>query len=156
MARINPIPQGFTAVTPQLVCARAADAIEFYKKAFGAAEESRLPGQDGKIMHAVIRIGGSPIMLSEERLDWGAVGPRTLKGSPVTIHLYVDDTDAFVERATRAGAKVTAPVTEQFWGDRYGTLEDPFGHHWSVGTHVRDVSQKEMAEAMKKMEASHA
>ena len=156
MARISPIPQGFTTVTPQLTCARAADAIEFYKKAFGAVEESRLPGRDGKIMHAVIRIGGAPIMLGEERPEWNVVGPKTLKGSPVTIHLYVDDTDAFVERATKAGAKVTMPVSEQFWGDRYGKLEDPFGHHWSVGTHVRDVSPKEMAEAMKKMEESHA
>src|SRR5260221_14040639 len=94
MARVNPIPQGFTAVTPQLVCARAADAIEFYKKAFGAAEESRLPGQDGKIMHAVIRIGGSPIMLSEERLDWGAVSPRTPKGPPGTIPPYRAGTGA--------------------------------------------------------------
>jgi uncharacterized glyoxalase superfamily protein PhnB len=156
MARVNSIPQGFTPVTPQLVCARAADAIDFYRQAFGAVEETRLTGQDGKVMYGVIRIGDAPIMLVDERLDWGAVGPKTLKGSPVTIHLYVDDSDAFVERAAKAGAKVKTPVADQFWGDRYGTLEDPFGHHWSVGTHVRDVSQKDMTEAMKKMEAAHA
>jgi PhnB protein len=156
MARVNPIPNGFTAVTPHLVCARAAEAIEFYKKAFGAVEESRLPGEDGKIMHAVIRINGAPIMLGEESLKHRAVSPKTLNGSPVTIHLYVDDTDAAVERAKKAGAKVTMPAQDQFWGDRYGTLEDPFGHHWSIATHVRDVSPKEMEEAMKKMEASHA
>jgi uncharacterized glyoxalase superfamily protein PhnB len=140
-----------TAVTPHLVCARAADAIEFYKKAFGAVEESRLPGPDGKIMHAMIRIGGAAVMLNDEMPEWGALGPKMLKGSPVTIHIYVNDTDAVVARAVKAGAKVTMPVADMFWGDRYGILEDPFGHHWSVGTHVRDVSGKEMVEEMKKM-----
>ena len=151
MPKVKPIPDGMTAVTPHLVCARAAEAIEFYKKAFGAVEESRLPGAGGKIMHAMIRIGGAAIMLNDEMPEWGALGPKALKGSPVTIHLYVNDTDAVVARAVKAGAKVTMPVADQFWGDRYGVLEDPFGHHWSVGTHVRDVTQKEMVEAMKKM-----
>ena len=151
MPKVRPIPEGMTAVTPHLVCARAADAIEFYKKAFGAVEESRLPGADGKLMHAAIRIGGAAIFLTDEMPEWGALGPKALKGSPVTIHLYVDDADAVVARAVKAGAKVTMPVADQFWGDRYGQLEDPFGHHWSVGTHVRDVSQKEMVAAMKKM-----
>ena len=150
---MNPIPAGMTAVTPHLVCARAADAIEFYKKAFGAVEETRLPGADGKIMHALIRIGGAAIMLVEEAPEWGMLGPKSLKGSPVTIHLYVDDTDAFVARAVKAGAKVTMPVADMFWGDRFGTLEDPFGHRWSVGTHVRDVSPAEMAAEMKKQPA---
>jgi PhnB protein len=151
MPKVNPIPAGMTAVTPHLVCARAAEAIEFYKKAFGAVEESRLPGPDGKVMHAAIRIGGAAIMLVEEAPEWGMLGPKALKGSPVTIHLYVDDTDALVARAVKAGAKVTMPVADMFWGDRYGTLEDPFGHRWSVGTHVRDVSPGEMVEAMKAM-----
>jgi PhnB protein len=151
MPKAKPIPEGMTAVTPHLVCARAADAIEFYKKAFGAVEETRLPGADGKLMHAVIRIGGAAIFLADEMPEWGSLGPKALKGSPVTIHLYVADTDATVARAVKAGAKVTMPVSDQFWGDRYGQLEDPYGHHWSVGTHMRDVSQKEMAEAMKKM-----
>ena len=151
MPKVKPIPEGMTAVTPHLVCAGAAQAIEFYKKAFGAVEESRLPGADGKVMHAMIRIGGSAIFLGDEMPEWGSLGPKALKGSPVTIHLYVDDADAVVGRAVKAGAKVTMPLADQFWGDRYGMLEDPFGHHWSVGTHMRDVSQKEMAEAMKKM-----
>jgi PhnB protein len=151
MPKVKPIPTGMTAVTPHLICARAAEAIEFYKKAFGAVEESRLPGADGKIMHAAIRIGGAAIFLMDEMPEWGALGPRALKGSPVTIHLYVDDTDAFVARAVKAGAKVTMPIADQFWGDRYGAIEDPYGHKWSVGTHVRDVTQKEMVEAMKKM-----
>src|SRR5258706_12002885 len=145
-------PQGMHSVTPHLVCAGAAKAIEFYKKAFGAVEEGRMPGNDGKLMHAMIRIGDSPIMLADEFPEWGSLGPKALKGSPVTIHLYVEDVDAFAKRAVEAGAKITMPVADQFWGDRYGKLEDPFGHHWSVGTHVRDVSPEEMQRAMKEME----
>lgn len=151
MPKVKPIPDGMSPVTPHLVCANAVDAIEFYKKAFGAVEESRLLGSDGKLMHAMIRINGAAIMLNDEMPQWGALGPKMLKGSPVTIHLYVEDTDAVVARAVKAGAKVTMPVDDMFWGDRYGVLEDPFGHHWSVGTHTRDVTPKEMAEAMKKM-----
>jgi uncharacterized glyoxalase superfamily protein PhnB len=145
----NPIPHGMHSLTPHLVCAGAADAIEFYKKAFGAVEEGRIPGPDGKLIHAMVRIGDSPLMLVDESPQWGTLGAKALKGSPVTIHLYVDDADQTVERAVAAGAKVTMPVAEQFWGDRYGTLEDPFGHHWSVATHVRDVSPEEMRAAMK-------
>jgi uncharacterized glyoxalase superfamily protein PhnB len=145
----NPIPQGMHTLTPHLVCAGAAEAIEFYKKAFDAVEEARLPGPDGKLMHAMVRIGDSPLMLVDESPQWGMLGAKALKGSPVTIHLYVDDVDATVERAVAAGAKVTMPVADMFWGDRYGTLEDPFGHHWSVATHVRDVSPEEMRAAMK-------
>jgi uncharacterized glyoxalase superfamily protein PhnB len=140
------------SLTPHLVCAGAADAIEFYKKAFGAVEEGRIPGPDGKLIHAMVRIGDSPLMLVDESPQWGMLGAKALKGSPVTIHLYVDDADATVERAVAAGAKVTMPVAEQFWGDRYGTLEDPFGHHWSVATHVRDVSPEEMRAAMKQQQ----
>ena len=150
------IPQGMHSVTPHLVCAGAAKAIEFYKKAFGAVEGGRLPGPDGKLMYAMIRIGGDAIMLVDEMPQWGALGPKALKGSPVTLHLYVDDVDAVVKRAVEAGAKVTMPVAEQFWGDRYGKLEDPFGHHWSVATHVRDVTPQEMEQAMKQMPKSPA
>ena len=146
------IPQGMHSVTPHLVCAGAAQAIEFYKKAFGATEEARLAGSDGKLMHAMIRIGGSAIMLADEMPEWGSLGPKALKGSPVTIHLYVEDVDAFAKRAVAAGAKITMPVADMFWGDRYGKLEDPFGHRWSIGTHVRDVSPEEMQRAMKEME----
>lgn len=151
--KAKPIPEGMHSVTPHLVCAGAADAIEFYKKAFGAVEQARLPGPQGKIMHAMIRIGDSAVMLVDENPEWGMLGPKALKGSSVTIHLYVDDADAFVAGAVKAGAKVTMPVADMFWGDRYGKLEDPFGHHWSVGTHVRDVSMEEMQQAMQQQSA---
>ncbi len=153
MTKAGTIPQGMRTVTPHLVCAGAAKAIDFYKQAFGAVEGGRLPAPDGRLMHAMIRIGGSAVMLVDEMPEWGALGPKALKGSPVTIHLYVDDVDAVVARAVKAGAKVTMPVAEQFWGDRYGKLEDPFGHHWSVATHVRDVTPEEMQKAMQKMPA---
>lgn len=149
--KVNPIPADMHTVTPHIVCAGAAQAIDFYKKAFGATEEARLPGPDGKLMHAMIRINGSAVMLVDENPEWGMLGPKSLKGTPVTIHLYVRDADAFVAQAEKAGAKVTMPVAEMFWGDRYGKLEDPFGHHWSVGTHVRDVSMEEAQQAMRKM-----
>jgi PhnB protein len=146
---VKPIPEGMHSVTPHLICAGAADAIEFYKKAFGAIETSRMPGSGGKIMHASIRIGDSALMLVDEMPEWGSSGPKALKGSPVVIHLYVDDVDAFTAKAVAAGARITMPVNDMFWGDRYGQLEDPFGHRWSVATHVRDVSPAEMQQAMK-------
>ena len=151
MPKVKPVPDGMHTVTPHLVCAGATDVIEFYKKAFGAVERGRLAGPQGKLLHAMIRICDSPVMLVDEMPEWGALGPKALKGSPVTIHLYVDDVDAFAARAVKAGAKVTMPVADMFWGDRYGKLEDPFGHHWSVGTHIRDVSPEEMKQAMQKM-----
>ena len=150
---IKPVPDGMHTVTPHLICAGAADAIEFYKKAFDAVEEARLPGPQGRVMHAMIRIEGSAVMLVDEMPEWGALSPKSLKGSPVTIHLYVEDTDAFVARAVAAGARVTMPVCDAFWGDRYGKIEDPFGHHWSVGTHIRDVSMEEAQKAMEQMGA---
>jgi len=151
MPNVKPIPEGMHTVTPLLTCADAAAAIEFYRKAFNAQEVSRLPGPDGKLMHASIRIGDSTVMLTDEFPQMGGLGPKTLKGSPVTIHLYVEDADAVAERAVAAGATITMPVQEMFWGDRYGQLEDPFGHRWSVGTHVRDVTPEEMQQAMSKM-----
>ena len=151
MPQVKPIPDNMHTVTPHLVCAGAADAIEFYKKAFNATEAGRMPGPQGKLMHAMIRIGGSAVMLVDEMPEWNALGPKSLKGSPVTIHLYVEDVDACVKRAVAAGAKITMPVDDMFWGDRYGKLEDPFGHHWSVATHIRDVSPEEMKQAMQKM-----
>jgi uncharacterized glyoxalase superfamily protein PhnB len=151
MAKVTAIPDGMHSVTPHLICGGAADAIEFYKKAFGAVEGGRLPGPNGKLMHAMIRIEGSAVMLVDEMPEWGALGPKSLKGSPVTIHLYVENVDAFVKRAVDAGAKVTMPVADMFWGDRYGKIEDPFGHHWSVATHVREVTMEEMKQAMKQM-----
>ncbi len=145
---VKPIPDGMHSVTPHLICADAGNAIEFYKKAFNAVEKGRLSGPQGKLLHGAIGIGDSTIMLVDEFPDRGALGPKSLKGSPVTMHLYVEDVDAFVERATAAGAKITMPLQDMFWGDRYCTLEDPFGHHWSVATHVRDVNPDEMRQAV--------
>ena len=150
---VKKIPDGLTAVTPHLVVAGAAEAIDWYKKAFGATEDMRMPGPDGRLMHACIRINGAAVFLVDEMPEWGAVGPKPLKGSPVTIHLMVENVDATFDRAVKAGATVTMPVADQFWGDRYGCLEDPYGHKWSVATHVRDVSPEEMQAAMKQMAA---
>jgi uncharacterized glyoxalase superfamily protein PhnB len=138
------------SVTPHLVCNGAADAIEFYKNAFGAIELARLPMPDGKIAHAMMRIGDSAIMLNDEFPEWGAVSPATLKGTPVTVHLYVPDADAQFQRAVDAGATVKMPLADMFWGDRYGVLEDPFGHRWSIATHMRDVPPEELAAAMQR------
>jgi uncharacterized glyoxalase superfamily protein PhnB len=145
---VKPIPEGMHSLTPHLVCAGAAQAIEFYTRAFDAVELGRLPGPDGKLMHAMVKIGDSTLMLVDEFPQFGSVGPKELKGSPVTIHLYVEDVDATVKQAESAGAKVTMPVADMFWGDRYGRLEDPFGHQWSVATHVRDVTPEDMKQAM--------
>ena len=150
MPQVKPIPDGMHTVTPHLICDGAADAIEFYKNAFHAVETGRLPGPQGKLMHAMIRIGDSAIMLVDEMPEWGALGPKSLKGSSVTIHLYVADVDAFVARAVDAGAKITMPLQDMFWGDRYCQLEDPFGHRWSVATHIRDMSAEEIRQAMGK------
>jgi len=147
----QPIPDGMHSLTPHLVCAGAADAIAFYRAAFGAVEIHRLAGPNGALAHAAVRIGDSVLMLVDEAVDCGLLGPKALKGSPVTVHLYVADADATVAQAVAAGAKVTMPVAEMFWGDRYGTLEDPFGHRWSVATHVRDTTIDEMQQAMATM-----
>jgi PhnB protein len=149
----RPTPQ---TVTPHLVCAGAAEAIEFYKKAFGAEEMMRLPGKDGKLMHAAVQIRGAMIMLVDEMPEWGALSPKSLKGTPVTIHLYVDDVDQFFARAVKAGATAKMPVTDMFWGDRYGVLVDPFGHSWSIATPQREVTAEELKEAMKNMGACAA
>ena len=148
---VKPIPEGMHTVTPHLVCAGATEAIEFYQTAFGATELSRVPGANGKLMHASVRIGDSVVMLNEEMPEWGAFGPKSLKGSAVTIHLYVENADAVFEQAVAAGAKITMPLDDMFWGDRYGKVEDPFGHQWSIGTHVRDVTPEEMQKAMEQM-----
>jgi uncharacterized glyoxalase superfamily protein PhnB len=153
MSAVKSIPEGSHTITPHLVCAGAADAIEFYKKAFNATEMMRMPGTKGRLMHAEIRIGDSNVMLVDEMPEWGALGPKSLKGSPVTIHLYVEDVDAVVARAVSAGAKIKMPVEDAFWGDRYGQIEDPFGHYWSVATHVRDVSPEEMQRGVQQMGA---
>jgi PhnB protein len=145
------IPDGMHSVTPHLICANASAAIEFYKKAFDATETSRLPGPGGRLMHAGLRIGDSAVMLVDEMPEHGALGPKSLKGSPVAIHLYVENVDATAAQAVAAGARLTMPVTDMFWGDRYGQLEDPFGHRWSIATHLRDVTPAEMQQAMQAM-----
>lgn len=138
---------GVHAVTPHLVCNGAAEAIDFYVRAFGANEMIRIPGPDGKLIHACVSINGSSVMLVDEFPEMGGTSPKTLKGTPVTIHLIVDDVDGFVARAVGAGATVVMPVEDQFWGDRYGVIEDPFGHNWSVATPKRDVSIDEIRKA---------
>jgi PhnB protein len=139
------------AITPHLVVAGAAEAIEFYKKAFGATEMMRIPAENGKLMHAAVQINGAMVMLVDEMPQWGVVSPKTLKGSPVTIHLYVDDTDAFMAHAVAAGATIKMPAADMFWGDRYGVITDPFGHSWSIATPQREVSADELREAVKNM-----
>ncbi len=145
---VNPIPPGMHTVTPHLVCAGAAAAIEFYKEAFGAVEVTRLAGPDGKLMHAMLRIGDSAIMLVDEFPEMHALGPKALGGSAVTIHLSVPDADASFKRATAAGATPRMPVTEMFWGARYGFVQDPFGHLWSMATQVRNLTPEQIAAAM--------
>jgi len=144
------IPNGMSTISPHLVCAGAGDAIELYKKAFGAEEMARLAGPDGRLMHGCVRIEGSTVMLVDEYREWGMKSPLTLDGTPVTVHLYVADVDAFFARAVEAGATITMPIQDMFWGDRYGVLKDPFGHSWSAATHLRDVSPDEIGEAMQK------
>ena len=152
MSKVKPVPEGMNTVTPHLVCKDAAQAIDFYKKAFGADERGRLNTPDGKkVLHAAIRIGNSVIMLIDEFPEWNTVSPQTLNGSPVTIHLYVENAELVFTRAVQAGATVIMPLEDMFWGDRYGKLQDPFGHTWSIATHTRDVSHEEMAQAAKAM-----
>src|SRR5262245_34619398 len=140
----KPIPDGYHTATPYLVLQNAAGAIEFYKKAFGATELMRLASPDGKIGHAEIKIGDSPIMLADEFPDMGYRGPKALGGSPVSILLYVEDVDALFNQAVAAGATVKRPVKDEFYGDRSGNLEDPFGHVWTIATHKEDVSPEEI------------
>ncbi len=147
----KPIPDGFRSLTPHLICAGAAEAIAFYVAAFDAVEVARMPGPDGKLMNAVVRIGDSVLTLVDENPDWGLLGPQALNGSPVAIQLYVEDVDAVVAQAAAAGAKITMPVADQFWGDRYGQLQDPFGHRWAVATHTHDPSPDEIQQSLAKM-----
>jgi uncharacterized glyoxalase superfamily protein PhnB len=149
MAQAKPIPDGFHTLTPHLVYAGASDAIAFLAKAFGAVELSRLEGPGGKIMNAQLRIGNSMLMVVDEFPDWGSFGPKALKGTSVTVHLFVEDVDAVVARAVAAGATLVMPVADMFWGDRYGVLLDPYGHQWSVATHQRDLSPQQIAEGMR-------
>ncbi|NRR32840.1 VOC family protein [Oxalobacteraceae bacterium] len=152
-ATVKAIPEGMHTITPHLVCEGAAQAIDFYKKAFNAVELGRMPGPNGKLIHAMLRIGDSSLMLVDDFPEWGGFGPKALKGTPVTIHLYVQDVDASFKQAIDAGGTVKMPVADMFWGDRYGMLTDPFGHNWSLATHKRDMTPEQMQKEMKEMEA---
>jgi uncharacterized glyoxalase superfamily protein PhnB len=140
----KPVPEGYHTLTPFLVCKGATGALDFYKHAFGAEELSRLAGPDGKLIHAALRIGDSVLMLTDECPAMGAFSPLHLGGTPVTVHLSVADADASFTRATAAGATPLMPVTEMFWGARYGVFKDPYGHSWSVATQVKELSPAEI------------
>jgi len=144
MSSVKPIPEGYHSVTPYLFIKGAAAAIEFYKNVFGATERMRMPGPDGRIMHAELQIGDSILMLADENPKMGALSPQTIGGSGSLVSVYVADVDAAVAKAIAAGANLVRPVKEQFYGDRTGGIIDPFGHIWSVATHVEDVSPEEM------------
>jgi PhnB protein len=148
---VKPIPEGYHTVTPYLIVKGAAQALDFYQRAFGAQESVRMPGPEGKIMHAEIQIDDSKIMLADEFPQMGAVSPQTIGGTPVGICLYVDNVDALHSQAVAAGAKVERPLQNQFYGDRSATLVDPFGHKWTIATHVEDVSPEEMQRRMTAM-----
>ena len=148
MSKVKAIPDGMHSLTPHLVCRGAAAAIDFYARAFGAIELFRLPGPDGRLIHACVRIGDSQLFLVDEMPEHGALSPQALKGTPVTLHLQVEDADAVFARAVQAGATAGMPLADMFWGDRYGQVVDPFGHHWSIATHLREVSREEMVAAM--------
>ncbi len=148
---VKRIPAGFHRVTPHLTVRNAPAMIEFYKKAFGAVEKRRAPGPDGKsIMHAEISIGDSIIFLNDEFPEMGAFSPLGSKGTPVTLHLFVEDADQQFQQALSAGAEVVMPLADQFWGDRYGIVRDPSGHHWSIGSHMEDLTPQQMQERMAK------
>jgi PhnB protein len=143
-SKVKPIPDGYHTVTPYLIIKGAADAIDFYKRAFGATELFRMPQPDGRIGHAEIKIGDSPIMLADEFPEMGHRSPQSLGGSPVSILLYCEDVDTVFNRAVTEGAKQDRPVEDKFYGDRGGSLTDPFGHIWHIATHKEDVSPEEM------------
>jgi PhnB protein len=149
------VPTGFHTLTPHLTVRNADKALEFYKNALGAEVLNVARMSDGKVMHASLRIGDSMLMLNEEFPEYGGLSPLSIGGTGVTIHIYTEDVDAAFNRAVSAGAQVTMPLMDQFWGDRYGTVADPFGHKWSIATHTKDMSPEEMQraqeEAMAKM-----
>lgn len=143
-SNVKPVPEGYHNVTPYLIVNGAARALDFYKRVFGATERMRMAGPDGKVGHAEIGIGDSVIMLADEHPEMGARAPGAFGGAAVSIMLYVDDVDATVKTAVAQGAKVVRAIEDKFYGDRTGTIEDPFGHHWHVGTHKEDVPPDEM------------
>ena len=153
MAKISYIPKDYNSITPYLVVRGAAQAIDYYKNVFGATETVRMNGPDGKIGHAELKIGNSHIMLADENPSMGAghSSAATIGSTPVSLYVYLPDVDKVIERATTSGAKILKPVEDQFYGDRTGFIQDPFGHLWCVATHVEDVKPKDMEARMKKM-----
>ena len=150
-SQVKAVPEGFHTITPHLTVRDANGAIEFYKKAFGAQVLNVAPGPGGKVLHAAIKIGDSIVMLNDEFPEFGGqLGPSATTGSPVALHIYLDNVDAAFERAVSAGATVKMPLIDQFWGDRYGVVTDPFGHRWSLATHTRDMSPEEMQREQEK------
>ena len=145
----HPIPEGMRSLTPHLICKDALSAMAFYTQAFGAVELARLIGPEGTLMHGLLKVGDSNLMLMEANPQWGALDPTLLKGSPVSIHFYVEDVDASYDRAMQAGATPVMAPAEMFWGDRYGVVDDPFGHRWSLATHTREMTQQEIEAGMK-------
>lgn len=152
----QPIPQEFHTATPYITVRNAAQAIDFYKKALGAQERSRMVGPDGKVSHAEIKIGDSIIFLADESPSMGNKSPQTLGGTPSSIYLYVPDVDKAFQRAVDAGGTVTMPVTDMFWGDRFGNFTDPYGHKWSIATRVQEMTEQEVEEGAKKFYAQMA
>ena len=151
---VNPIPAGYPRVSPYLCCRGAADAIVFYEEVLGATERMRMPGDSPEnIGHAEIEIGTGLVMLADEFPDHGFLSPQTIGGSPVTVHVYVEDADAVFAKAVAAGATVTRPMEDQFYGDRLGQFVDPWGHRWSVASHVEDVSEEEMGRRAAELDA---
>lgn len=156
MAKVKPVPEGYSTVSAYLVVDNAEEALEFYAKAFGAEASARMPGPDGKsTMHAEMRIGDSSVMLSDANPQWGTKSPRQLGGSPVTLHIYVDDADALFDRAVKAGCEVKFPMSDAFWGDRYGKLEDPFGFEWGIATHKEDLTLDQLKQRAQEFFAQH-
>jgi PhnB protein len=153
---VKPIPEGYRTITPYLAVEDAAEAIEFYQRAFGAKERGRMLGPDGKIAHAEIEVGDSLIMLSDPFPQASTKPPKELGGISSSLFVYSEDVDAAVKKAVDAGATVTMPVEDMFWGDRFGSVQDPFGHQWSIATHKEDLSPEEMAERAKEAMASMA
>jgi PhnB protein len=151
LSTVKAIPDGYHNVTPYLQVRGASNAIDFYKNVFGAAEILRTSGADGRIMHAEIRIGDSIVMLADENPQMGIMSPQTVGGSSVGMHVYVENVDAVIEKAVESGAKPLRPIKNQFYGDRSGSLLDPFGHMWTVATHVEDVLPEEMKKRMAAM-----
>lgn len=152
---VKPIPERYRSVTPNLVCRNATSAIEFYKKALGATEVSRMPGPDGKIMHAELKIGDSAIFLNDP-MGPNATNAEGTAGTGISLHLYVTDADAVFNKALGAGAQQVMPIADMFWGDRYGVIKDPYGHQWGIATHIEDVAPEEIARRQKEFFAKAA